>query len=86
MCVGIANYALTVMHGVKAFARMLREPQHDTPYNICGKQFIFRTPIVTTPARAENALALDSCLLVLPLNNIQHFLCSLNCAYSLIRI
>jgi hypothetical protein len=27
---GIANYALAFMHGGKAFARMLRVPQHDT--------------------------------------------------------
>ena len=27
---GISNYALTIMHGVQAFARMLRVPQHDT--------------------------------------------------------
>jgi hypothetical protein len=30
---GIVNYALKFMQGVKAFARMLRVPQHDTLRN-----------------------------------------------------
>jgi hypothetical protein len=50
---GIANYALALMHGVKAFARMLRVPQHDTLPNTCGRKFIFRTPVVTTPTKAK---------------------------------
>jgi hypothetical protein len=29
---GIANYALAVMHGVKAFALTLRVPQVDSPH------------------------------------------------------
>ncbi len=28
---GIVNYALAIVHNVKAFAHMLRVPQHDTP-------------------------------------------------------
>jgi hypothetical protein len=52
---GIADYALAVMHGVKAFAHMVREPHHDTLLNICGRKFIFRTPLVTTPAKARDA-------------------------------
>ena len=32
---------------ILAFARILREPQHDT-------FFIFRTPMVTTPTKAKN--------------------------------
>jgi hypothetical protein len=33
---GIANYALALMHGVQAFARMLRVP-HDILRNICER-------------------------------------------------
>jgi hypothetical protein len=33
----IANYALAVMHSVKAFAHMLRVPQHDTLRDIGGE-------------------------------------------------
>src|ERR1700755_1100635 len=52
MCVGIANYALAVMHGVEAFAHMLRERQHDTLRAVCLDKFNFRSSVETTPARA----------------------------------
>jgi len=51
---GIANYALTLMHGVKAFAHMVRVPHHDTLCNIFWGKFIFRTPMVITPNKGGN--------------------------------
>jgi hypothetical protein len=42
------------MHSVKAFAHMLRVPQHDILRDIGGEKFIFRTGMETTSTKAKN--------------------------------